>query len=411
MFPEDAEDVATVVRLARDRGLRIAAQSTGHNPGPHGTMQGLLLVSVERLKEVVIDAERLRVRVGAGVRWKEVVPQLSELGLAALHGSSPEVGIAGYSLGGGMGWLARKHGLQCNSVTAIEVVTADGQLVRCDAGHEPDLFWALRGGNGNFGVVTAIEFAVYPIEELYAGRLFFEYERAGEVLRAWRDWLPSLPEDLMTWAALLRFPPTEDVPEAVRGKAFVIVYATYDGAEAEGRALLEPMRSLGPVMDTFAMVAPAGLADLAMDPEDPLPYHTAHQMLDGLSDAALDELLAAAGPDAESPPEMVQLRHMGGAMARRAHGAGARATLPGELTFFALGVTGEPGADARVRATLAAAEQAVIGHRAGDYPNFVEEAVDTSRFFDEETWARLRAIKAAVDPRDMFRGNHRIPPA
>ena len=139
-------------------------------------------MDVRRLQEVSIDPSTQRVRVGAGVKWERVVPRLSEHGLAALHGSSPDVGIAGYSLGGGMGWLARKHGLQANSVTAIELVTADGVHRRVDATHEPDLFWALRGGNGNYGVVTAIEFRVFPVEELYAGAMFFPFERTGDVL-------------------------------------------------------------------------------------------------------------------------------------------------------------------------------------------------------------------------------------
>ena len=153
------------------------------------------------------------------------MPALSELGLAALHGSSPDVGIAGYSLGGGMGWLARKHGLQTNSVTAFELVTADGHLVRTDAVHEPDLFWALRGGNGNFGVVTAIEFEVYPYAELYAGALFFPFARTREVLHAWRELLPALPDELMTWAAILHFPPDPALPEALRGGSFAVVWA------------------------------------------------------------------------------------------------------------------------------------------------------------------------------------------
>src|SRR5919198_5915533 len=165
----DEQDVAATVRNARERGLRVSGQSTGHNAGPLGDLGDTILVNVSGLKEVTIDADARRVRVGAGVRWEEVVPQLSELGLAALHGSSPDVGIAGYSLGGGMGWLARKHGLQTNSVTAFELVTADGSIVRADGEHHPDLFWALRGGGGNFGVVTAIEFDVVEVAELYAG--------------------------------------------------------------------------------------------------------------------------------------------------------------------------------------------------------------------------------------------------
>ena len=184
-FPVDAHDVAAAVNYARRAGLRVAPQATGHNQEPLGDMDGMLLLNVSRLQEVRVDPGARQVRVGAGVKWDRVAPRLSAHGLAGLHGSSPDVGIAGYSLGGGMGWLARKYGLQTNAVTALELVTAEGTLVRADHEHHADLFWALRGGGGNFGVVTAIEFAVHPVDELYAGALFFPFERASELLHTW----------------------------------------------------------------------------------------------------------------------------------------------------------------------------------------------------------------------------------
>src|ERR671919_123416 len=184
-LPRNVTDVIATVEYAGANGLRVAPQASGHNADALGSLEDALLVDVRELQHVSIDRGARRVRVGAGVKWERIVSQLSEVGLAALHGSSPDVGIAGYSLGGGMGWLARKYGLQTNSVTAIELVTADGELRRTDPSHEPDLFWALRGGGGNYGVVTAIEFAVYPVAELYAGVMFFPIERSSEVLNAW----------------------------------------------------------------------------------------------------------------------------------------------------------------------------------------------------------------------------------
>jgi FAD/FMN-containing dehydrogenase len=183
-FPVDASDVAAAVTYARRTGMRVAPQATGHNQDPLGELDGTLLLNVSRMQEVRVDPGARQVRVGAGVKWDRVAPRLSAHGLAGLHGSSPDVGIAGYSLGGGMGWLARKHGLQTNAVTALELVTAEGDFVRADHEHHADLFWALRGGGGNFGVVTAIEFAVHPVDELYAGALFFRFERASDVLHA-----------------------------------------------------------------------------------------------------------------------------------------------------------------------------------------------------------------------------------
>ena len=410
-LPRHVSAVVAAVDYARANGLRVAPQATGHNAEALGALEDTLLVDVREFQQISIDPAARRVRVGAGVTWERVAPQLSDFGLAGLHGSSPDVGIAGYSLGGGMGWLARKYGLQANSVTALELVTADGRPARVDHEHEPDLFWALRGGNGNFGVVTAIEFAVYPLEELYAGVMFFPFERSAEVLHTWARMLPSLPEELMTWASLLHFPDAPFVPEHARGGSFAVVYGAFLGDEREGREILRPVRDLGPAVDTFAMVPPAELGDLAMDPPDPLPYHTAHQMLGDLSHDAVEAILASAGPGSGAPIAMVQLRHLGGALARVSPGAGARATLPGEVCLFALGVTPDEQSAGSVRASLAALEQAVRPYRAGDYPNFVEAPVDTSRFFDDATWARLRDVKALYDPGDLFRGNHRIPPA
>jgi hypothetical protein len=410
-FPVDERDVVAAVNYARRQGLRIAPQSTGHNAGPLGSLEGTIVVHTSQLSEVSIDAAARRVRVGTGVKWEKVTPGLSELGLAGLHGSSPDVGIAGYSLGGGMGWLARKYGLQTNSVTAIELVTAEGHLVRTDPFHEPDLFWALRGGGGNLGVVTAIEFAVYPVAELYAGAMFFPIERASDVLHAWHEMLPSLPDELMSWATMLRFPDLPDVPEAVRGGEFTVVMAAFLGEEADGRALLRPVRELGPAMDTFAMVPPIALGELAMDPPDPLPYLLAHHLLDDVSPAAIDELVTAAGPGSGSPLNMVQLRHMGGALGRKAPGAGARATLPGSISLLSLGIAPDEPAVAAVEASLETVQGALRPWRVGEYPNFVEDPVDASRFFDAETWARLREVKALYDPSDMFKGNHHVPRA
>ena len=406
-FPSTAHEVAAIVADARRRGLRVAPQGTGHNAGPLGSLEDALIVNTSGLTGVSIDGRR--VRVGAATRWRDVVPALSELGLAALHGSSPDVGIAGYSLGGGIGWLARKHGMQANAVTAVELVTADGELVRADAGHEPELFWALRGGGGNFGVVTALEFEALPVRSVYAGALFFGVERTAEVLHAWTSLLPSLPEEMTTWASVIHFPPDPALPSMLRGRSWMVVKAAFLGSGREARALLRPLLELGAEIDTLAMQAPAALGDLAMDPREPLPYRFRHALVDEVPAGAMDEVARIAGPG--SALAIVQFRHIGGALARRAPGAGARATLPGEICVFALGVVPsaevEPAVDTQIDGVLAA----VAPRRAGDYPNFVEQPADASAFFDPATWARLRRVKAQWDPRDVFKGNHHIPPA
>ena len=234
-FPRDEHEVGAVVAIARRHGLRVAPQTTGHNAGPLGDLADTILLKTAEMTGVEIDAGARRARVRAGTRWEDVTSGLSEHGLAALHGSSPDVGVVGYSLGGGMGWYGRKHGLQSNSVTAIELVTADGRLVRTDRDNEPELFWALRGGGGNFGVVTALEFDLFPIDEVYAGWLIFPWERSAEVLHAWNDLLPSLPEEMSSIGRILQVPPIPEIPEPLRGRNLVVVEAAHLG-EARPRA-------------------------------------------------------------------------------------------------------------------------------------------------------------------------------
>ncbi|WP_243058933.1 FAD-binding oxidoreductase [Nocardioides sp. SR21] len=406
--PTDAAEVADVVRWAHRRGLRVTAQSTGHNASPLGPLRGTVLLNTSRLTDVRIDAAARTVRAGAGTRWRDVSPQLADLGLAALHGSSPEVGIAGYTLGGGIGWLSRKHGLQTNAVTAIDVVTAGGELVRADRDHEPDLFWALRGGGGSFGVVTGFEFGVQQLAEVYAGGLFFPAERIAAVLHTWSALLPDFPEEMTTWSSTIHFPPFPEVPEPVRGKSFVIVLVAHLGTEAEGRALLEPLRRLGPAMDTVAMQPPSALHRQAMDPESPLPFHATTALLDELTPDAIEEMARIAGPG--SPLGLLELRHLGGALHRATPGAGARATLPGSIGMLSLGVVPVPEAVPTVREALDGVAAAVAEQKVGDYPNFVMQTTDASAFFDHQTWARLRRVKTAYDGQDLIRGNHHVPP-
>jgi hypothetical protein len=261
--------------------------------------------------------------------------------------------------------------------------------------------------------VTAIEFAVHEVEQLYAGALFFDFEQSGDVLKTWSELLPTLPEELMSWTSLMHFPPLPDVPAFARGRSFAVVMAAFLGEEAEGRRLLAPLHDLGPARDTFAMVPPVVLGDLAMDPYDPLPFHLTHANLDRLPAETIDEIIAKVGPGSGRGPTvtMLQFRHMGGALAREAPGAGARATLPGEVSMVSLGAVMDEAGDAEVRAALADIDAAVLPHRLSDYPNFVEVPADASRFFEPAVWARLREVKAQYDPEDLFAGNHHIPPA
>jgi UDP-N-acetylenolpyruvoylglucosamine reductase len=405
--PRSAEEVATVIRFAAAEGLRVAPQRTGHNAAPMGPLEESILLKTNRLDRVCIDAPARRARVGAGARWEDVVPAASELGLACLHGSTPDVSVVGYSLGGGMGWYARKHGLAANHVTAIEVVTPDGQIRWASHKHDAELFWALRGGGGNFGVVTAIEFELLPLETVYAGALFFPVERAGEVLQAWRTWTPDAPEEVTSVGRILQFPPLEEVPEPVRGKSFALVEAVFLGDAEEAARLLEPLRALGPAMDTFAAMPPAGIAELHMDPRDPVPYDSTHAMLGELDAAAIDRLVEAAGQDSGSTLISVELRHAGGALSRTSPRAGAVATLPGEFAFFAVGIA-DPTMAPKTSADLDRVAAALSPCEAGHYLNFVEETSDATGFFPPAVATRLEAARDTYDPSRLMQANHEI---
>jgi FAD binding domain len=407
-LPADADDVAEIVRFAREERRQVAPQRTGHNAAPLGSLDDALLLRTDAMRGAEVDAERRTARAMAGAQWTEVVPQASALGLAPLHGSAPNVGVVGYTLGGGVGWYARKHGLACNRVSAVELVTGEGQLVRADAQSEPGLFWALRGGGGNFGVVTAIEFDLLPIERVFAGVLFFPFERASEVLHAWHEWLPGVPEEVTSVGRLLQFPPFEEIPEPMRGKSFAIVEAVCLLDEDAAAELLAPLRQLGPAMDTFASLPPEGISGLHMDPPEPVPAASAHELLGDLPAQAIDELVAAVGPDSGSSLISVELRHGGGALSRAEPGAGALSSLAGEFVSFGVGATPAPPMAEAVGADLDRLTAALAPYACGRFLNFTEGAYDVRKMFGDETFDKLRAIKAEHDPEGIIKANHSV---
>ncbi len=408
-LPANASDVARLVQFAKAEGVRIAAQRTGHNAAPLGDLKGTVLVKTSAMTGVELDRDSRRARVEGGAQWQDVVPEASELGLAALHGSAPDIGIVGYTLGGGVGWYARKLGLATNSVTAIELVTADGELRRVDADNDADLFWALRGGGGNFGVVTEMEFELYEVGDIYAGALFFPFERASEVLGAWREWVESVPEELTSVGRVLQFPPLDLIPEPFRGRAFSLVEAVYLGSEEDGAELLRPLRDLGPDMDTFSPVAPAALPELHMDPPEPVPYLGEDGLLDELSSKAIEDLLEVVGPGTDSPLLSFELRHLGGALARPEPGHGVLAAIDGAFLTYGAGMFADEASGAAVAGCLGRLREASTPYSGvRRYSNFAEAQTDPADLFDAESLAHLRRIKAEVDPDGLFQANHAL---
>jgi len=347
------------------------------------------------------------------VLWQEVVEAAAAHGLAALQGSSPDVGVVGYTLGGGLSFMGRKHGLASNRVRAIELVTADGVAVRADREHEPDLFWALRGGGGSFGVVTAIELELLPISEIYAGLLWFPLERADEVLHAWRELTAGdVPDELTTVGRVLNLPPIPDVPEPLRGKSFAVVEAFHLGDPAVADELLAPLRELGPVNDTIASIPMPALSHVHMDPEQPVPGLGDGLALHSLPREAIDELLAVAGPGSPFPLLSVEVRHLGGELGRARPEHGATASIDADYVVFAVGMLPVPELEAPTVAQVRAIKGAMTPWASRQmYFNFADSRRPMETFWDAESFARLRRVKAAVDPDEVFLSNHPVPPA
>jgi hypothetical protein len=410
-FPESPQDVAAVVLRARDFGLRVAAQGTGHSAGPLGSLEDTILLKTERMRGVSVDPDRRTAQVEAGTVWVEVVEVAAQYGLAALAGSSPDVGVVGYTLGGGISFLGRRYGLAANHVRAIELVTADGRLVRADREHEPDLFWALRGGGGSFGVVTSIELELFPITQAYAGILWYPIERGPEVLHAWRELTQNdLPDELTTVGRFVNLPPLPEIPEPVRGKSFAIVEAYHLGDPAHADDLLAPLRALGPLNDTITTVQMPALTHLRMEPEQPVPAAGDGLMVDHISADALDAFVEVAGAHAEFPLVSIELRHLGGELRRKRPEHGALASLDADYTMGAVGIAPAPELEAPVRAQVQAVKDALAPWAARQmYLGFAETQQDTATFWTEQAYDRLRRIKTAVDPDDIIRSNHPIP--
>ena len=411
--PASEDDVVAAVRFAAATGLRVAPQATGHNATPLApALEGALLLKTSRLRGVEIDPRGLRARARGGTLWGEVVPQAAAHGLAALHGSSPTVGVAGYSLGGGLSWLARRHGLQANNLTAVELVTAGGEFVRADDEHEAELFWALRGGGGNFGVVTALEFRLYPVRETYAGRLAWDWRYAEPVLSRWSDWAAGAPDGVTTAARILQLPPSPQLPEELRGRQLVMI----DGAILDDReaaeALLRPLRTLKPEVDTFTTVPASTLARLHLDPEEPIPAVSGHRLLAGLPPEGVKAFVEAAGPGSGSTLLLAELRQLGGALARTPEHHGALSRLDAGFGMFAAAIAPDPEAACAGTAGVAGLERA-LGPWSSPrrYANMTEQPAEAGALYDPATLQRLEQLKGRVDPAGLILANHAIEPS
>lgn len=410
-LPASVEDVVSAVRFARERGLRVAAQGPGHNPGPLGSLAGTLLVRTSAMRRVSIDPGAKIARAEAGAAWRDVIEAAAGHGLAGLAGTSPDVGVTGYTIGGGISWLGRAHGLAASNVEAIEVITADGRPVRADARTETDLFWALRGGGGSFGVVTAIELRLFPVTEVYAGQLWWPADAATPVLQAWRELTQGdLPDEFTSAARLVHFPPIPAIAEHLRGRSFVILFINHLGAPGVADGLLAPLRALRPVTDTIQTIAVKDLGQLHMDPAGPTRAVSNGIMLAGLPAEAIETFVRVAGPGADTPPVWAELLLLGGEMGRARPSGGALAAIDAQYQLTAGGPVPSAQAQPALERSVAAVHTAMRPWAARQmYLNIADSSRDPASFWSPQAYARLRRIKAAVDPDDLIRSNHPVP--
>lgn len=407
VVPSSAADVSAAVRVAREHGVPVAVQCTGH--GATVDLADAVLINTSALDELTIhhNDDGAWARVGAGVTWKTLIEAAAPYGLAGLCGSAPGVGVVGYLLGGGTGPVARTYGLASDYVRAIEVVTGDGVARRVTATDDPDLFWGLQGSKGMLGVVTAIEFELPRLAELYGGALFLDgstSEAVRDALRRWSDWSRGLPDAATTSIAIMHLPDVPFVPPFLAGKWAVAVRFAWVGDAAAGAEAFEPMRADGDVLAD--MVGPMPYAAVGMihsDPVDPMPAHEEGALLRELTPEFAEVIADLAGPESDSPQIIVEVRQLGGALARPRPGA-LLDFSDAAYSLLTIGIAAGPAAAAVVehgRALVAAAAAWSLDRM---LPNFAPSTTPGrfARSYDPAAYARLIDVAAAYGSAGAF---------
>ena len=409
-FAQSAEDVAATVAFAAANGLRVSGLGTGHGAAGLPGLEDTILIKTEGMRGVEVDPDARMARVEAGVLGMELGAAAQEHGMCSMPGSSPDVGVIGFSLGGGLSWLSRKHGFACNRVRAIELVTADGEARTVDAEAEPDLFWALRGGGGGYAIVTALQVELLPIAEVYAGALLFPAAVGAEAVRTYRDWAASAPDEVSSVVRFVTPPPIPDVPEPLRGTPLLTIDGACIGTRAEGEAAFAPLREIGEtIMDTFEWMPTSGLSRIHMDPENPVPGIGEGGLVGELSDEAIDAFVGLAGPDSGSPLLLTELRQLGGAMGRPAEDGGALTHLDAGYVMYSVGMPMTPELGEAIPRHLEKIGETMRPHAAdGGYFNFTEAPCDVDAILPAEICNRLREVKAKYDPENRIVANHAV---
>lgn len=406
-----AADVVAAVTHATEHGLPVTVLATGHAASP--ATAGTLLITTRRMQGVRIDPMAQTARVDAGVRWERVLHEAAAFGLAPLAGSSPDVGAIGYTLGGGLGLLGRLHGYAADHVLGIDVVSGNGSLRTATPDQYRDLFWGIRGGKGSLGVATSMEIRLFPVPRFYGGGLFFRGSAAGAVLHAYRRWVRDLPEEMSSSVALNRFPLSDDVPKYLRGRFAVHVRIAYCGDAGDGEALLRPLRYVAvPLGDTVADMPFRASGRIHNDPPLRPDVVERNTLLRRLDEDTVDALLDVVGPDSASPLTFVELRHLGGALARPPAVANAVGHREADFLLYSAAPPDRDGEVPRYSAELA---ERMSPWAMGSALNFLGSDDESRRqiaaAFEPGDLLRLQQLQRNYDPHGLFRADHPVPAA
>jgi len=411
---KSAQDVVAAVTFARQNGLGVAVQATGH--GNVRPADDCLLILTRGIDNVEVDPTRQTAHIEAGTKWGKVLAAAQEHGLAPLLGSSPTVGAVGYTLGGGLGWLGRKYGLSTDNVLQFEVVTSDGLLRTVSSTEHSDLFWGLRGGGGSLGVITSMMVRLFPVNRVYAGNLFYPASRAKDVFHRYRNWIANAPDELTTSVLVTNFPPVPQLPDILRGQTFVMVRGCYCGDLAEGESFLRYWRDWqAPLIDDFKVIPFSEAATISNDPVNPMPGFNTGAWLRQLSDSAIDAIVDyAAGVDGLSPLVFAEVRHAGGAIRRVSGDAAAYGNRDAELLLSVVGAAPSQDAHQHLVAYTDKMKEALrLDLTGGVYMNFLEGAESRGRLCDGLApggYERLAQLKAKYDPDNLFRFSFNVAP-
>lgn len=409
-----SKDIQIAVKFANDNGLGVGVMCTGHGIGMR--CNDGVLINTSQLRGVTVDPDLKQATVEAGALWKDVIDPAYTHGLATLAGSAPHVGVVGYTVGGGFGYLGRKYGLSSDSVVAAELVMADGTLAKVSAEKNKELFWAVNGGGGNFGIITSLTVRVYPLKTVYGGAVFYPINIGREALTAFDEWARQIPDEITAGFSFVNFPAVPMIPEMFRGKSVVAIKGCYCGENLKyGEQLFAPLRALSkPIADSFATMTVDEMGKISNDPVDPTGNLSFNGLIKDLSPKAIEAFVKAAGAGSGSSLISVEIRTLGGALGQNNGSLALLGSNNAKYSVNAIGSAVDASAAANSERGISRLSEFVSPHLTGELVlNFLE--VDPAEqhvraAYTADDWQKLTTLKKKYDPKNTFRFNRNIPP-